>query len=378
MGSLYIHIPYCLRKCSYCDFFSSGDFSVADLDDYVELLRLELELLQKCRGNDSPLRTVFFGGGTPTLLSAEQVGRILRQIGACFGIAADCEISLEANPGTLSAEKLRGYRQAGVNRLSLGVQTLNDRFLQLLGRVHSADQARRSVALARAAGFDNLSLDLIFALPQQTLGQLEEDVGGLLDLQPQHLSLYGLTFEPGTPLFAQMDSGAVVEPDEQLYADSYLLINRLLTAAGFEHYEISNFARPGYRCRHNQVYWRRQECLAVGCGAHSFLANGWGQRWHVPPDFAAYRGRLRRGESPACLLEAFDREAALAETIYLALRTCDGLSREDFRQCFGVYPEAQFPQAFKRHAGRLALQGDRWRFDLSGWLLYDHLISDFL
>lgn len=378
MSSLYIHIPFCLRKCHYCDFFSADSFAVAELDDYVRLLELQSAQLRERYPATAPLRTIFFGGGTPSLLSAELIGRLLQRLADCFGISSDCEITLEANPGTLSAAKLTGYRQAGVNRLSLGVQTLDDQQLQLLGRVHTAAEARQAVDMARRAGFDNLSLDLIFALPGQTLELLSEDVEGLLALRPEHLSLYGLSFEPGTLLHEQLESGALCEVDEQAYADSYLLINRLLVAAGFEHYEISNFARPGYRCQHNQVYWQRRTCLALGCGAHSFDATGWGERWHVQPDLPAYRQKLQDGDQAIELLETFDRQAAMAETAYLALRTADGLSRAQFRKQFGVFPEDAFAAAFSRQTQHLLREEDRWRFDLRGWLLYDHLISSFL
>lgn len=378
MSSLYLHIPFCQRKCHYCDFFSAAGVSPVELDEYVQLLGLELQQLRERKFPVSPLKTIFFGGGTPSLLSAAQLNSILRELEQAFGFSAGCEISLEANPGTLTAEKLSGYRRAGVNRLSLGVQTLDDEQLQALGRIHSAAEARQAVALARQAGFDNLSLDLIFALPGQSLEQLEADVAGLLALQPEHLALYGLTFEPGTRLHEQLQQAELAEADDQAYADSYLLINKLLTAAGFEHYEISNFARAGQRCRHNQVYWQRQECLAIGCGAHAFIGEGWGERWHVPADLATYRQKLTNGQPALQLLESFDRQAAMAETIYLALRTADGLSRSAFQQCFDVYPEQAFAEAFRRHADRLTLLDDCWRFDLQGWLLYDHLISAFL
>ncbi|WP_303720712.1 radical SAM family heme chaperone HemW [Malonomonas rubra] len=378
MSGFYLHIPFCQRKCDYCDFYSLPLENDIELQRYVELLLREIDLLAKRWAMRGPLETVFFGGGTPSLLSAEQVDSILCQLDARFGIASRCEISLEANPGTVTAEKLRGYCRVGVNRLSLGVQTLNDVQLRLLGRIHSAAEAKQAVAMARQAGFTNLNLDLIFALPEQTLPQLEQDVAELLKLQPEHLSLYGLSFEPRTPLAKRQSLGQLTEPDEQFYVDSYLLIDRLLTAAGFEHYEISNFARPGFRCRHNQAYWRRQTCLAAGCGAHSFFSNGWGERWMVDTSLPNYCERLEHLELPMERLEDFDRQTAMAETVYLALRMVDGLSRTDFQRQFGVYPEAAFPTAFRRHGERLTLQDDRWCFDLQGWLLYDHLISDFL
>lgn len=378
MSSLYLHIPFCQRKCDYCDFFSTAAFCSDEIDQYVELLSLELAQLKRRYPETPLLQTLFFGGGTPSLLSVEQLGKILQRLDHSFGFSANCEISLEANPGTVDQVKLNGYRQAGVNRLSIGVQTLKDKYLRLLGRVHSAAEARQAVSMARAAGFENVSLDLIFALPGQTLQQLTEDVEALLALQPQHLSLYGLTFEADTALYERRQSGELAEVDEQAYVDSYLLINRLLTAAGFEHYEISNFARPGYRCRHNQVYWQRRSCLALGCGAHGFVADGWGERWQVPPDLRQYRQKLAAGGAALLLLESFDRQTAMAETIYLALRTADGLSRKSFKLRFGVFPEAAFPGAFRHLAERLSLRADCWCFDLQGWLLYDHLISAFL
>ena len=377
MSSLYLHIPYCLRKCAYCDFFSTAAQTSVPLAEYVELLLLELDLLKQRFPELAPLTTIFFGGGTPSLLSAEQVAQLLQQIDQAFEIAADCEISLEANPGTLTAEKLAGYRRAGVNRLSLGVQTLAAAQLNRLGRMHSADEARQAVTMARAAGFNNLNLDLIFALPLQTLEELSRDVGGLLALQPDHLSLYGLSFEPGTPLHSRLRSGDLQEPGEDFYADSYLLIDRQLTSAGFEHYEVSNFARPGYRCQHNQVYWQRQDCLALGCGAHGFSTAGWGERWHIPPDLSSYREKLRAGKEVAEPVENFTRQQAMAETLYLALRTRDGLSRDRFRAAFGAAPEDEFSAAFARCKPYLECQADRWRFNLQGWLLYDHLISHF-
>lgn len=378
MSSLYLHIPFCQRKCDYCDFYSAELTEPETLQNYVDLLRLELTLLANKYPVSEPLDTVFLGGGTPSLLAATQITSILQQTAATFNLSKECEISLEANPGTINLEKLQGYRQAGINRLSLGVQTLNNKKLQNLGRIHSAEEARRAVSLAREAGFDNLNLDLIFALPEQTPDQLSEDIDAFLVLQPQHLSLYGLSFEPGTPLEKRLQAGLINEADEQFYADSYRSIHQRLESAGFEHYEISNFARPGYRCRHNQVYWNRQPCLAVGCGAHSFIADGWGTRWATPANLTTYRSKLDAGILPMERIETFDRKSAMAEFVYLALRTADGLSRRAFQQHFNCTPETEFTNALRQAKERLTLVDEHWRFDLQGWLLYDHLISPFL
>ena len=377
MSSLYLHIPFCSRKCPYCDFFSQVG-SPQQLDEYVNLLCQHLEFLFKSNSKIPPLMTLFFGGGTPSLLTADQVGLILNLIRRRIGICADAEISLEANPGTLDPDKLGGYRLAGVNRLSLGVQSLRDDQLRLLGRIHTAEQALAAISQARAVGFDNLNLDLMFNLPGQNCRGLIEELEQLLALQPEHLSLYGLSFEEGTEFAQRLQAGKLKSLDEEEAAAQYRLLHERMQGAGFEHYEISNFARPGFRCRHNQIYWQRRGCLAAGCGAHSFMAADFGSRWAVPADLESFRRRLCQGEDPADRLETFDRRGAMAETIYLALRTADGLSRLDFHGRFGEFPESAFPKAFRRLGDRLSLEKDHWRFDLTGWLLFNHLISQFL
>jgi len=377
MSSLYLHIPFCCRKCPYCDFYSLVG-TPQQLDEYVDVLCNHLQFLLTTNPDLPALRTIFFGGGTPSLLKSDQVGRILDFLKSGFGLRDDAEISLEANPGTLDAEKLCGYRAAGINRLSLGVQSLRDDHLQLLGRVHTAGQAQSSVAQARAAGFDNINLDLMFNLPGQDRKALEEELEALLELRPEHLSLYGLSFEEGTEFSARLQKGELKPVEEQESAAQYRQLHHRLQQVGFEHYEISNFARPGFRCRHNQIYWQRSNCLGAGCGAHSFTSVGYGRRLAVPPDLERFRQRLEKGKDPAELLETFDRQGAMAETIYLALRTRDGLSQTDFLKRFGQTPEEVFPLAFQQLRERLRFEDDGWRFDLQGWLLYDHLISQFL
>lgn len=374
MSSLYLHIPFCRSRCPYCDFYSQLG-SPAELAEYVELLGADLRL--QAAPDASPLQTVFFGGGTPSLLSGKQVERLLTQIDSSFGLAEVCEISLEANPGYLDLQRLRDYHSAGVNRLSLGIQSLCDDQLRLLGRKHDSADAHAAVSLARRAGFTNLSLDLMFARPGLTCRQLEAELEQLLGLQPEHVSLYGLSYEQGTRFTERLALGELQDASEDEYADQYLLIHEQLAAAGFKHYEISNFARPGFACRHNQVYWRRQTCLAAGCGAHSFFSDGWGERWAIPADLPGYRRCLQQGRHPAQQIERFDRRGAMVETIYLALRTSEGLDGGAFADRFGIRPEAAFPDAFLRLRGHLDLSGKSWSLRPSGWLLYDHLISAF-
>lgn len=377
MAGLYLHIPFCRRKCPYCDFYSV-ETSAAALSEYVELLLRQLDRENRAGDWRGPFTSVFFGGGTPSLLEPAAVGQILERAARRFGLSADAEISLEANPGTVTPESLAGYRAAGVNRLSLGIQSLAAENLKLLGRIHDPAEAKRAVARARRAGFDNLSCDLIFALPGQTRQSLAEELDRFLELAPDHLSCYGLTVEEGTPFYRLHRAGSLELPDEDRYAELYGAIDERLRGEGFRHYEISNYARPGFECRHNLLYWQRRPCLGVGAGAHSFLDRGWGERRSVVADLARYRAALDRGEGPAEVLETFDRHGAMAETLYLGLRTSAGVEEEAFRARFGSGVAAAFPEAVRGAGERLSLRDGRWRLDLDGWLLFDHLIAAFL
>lgn len=374
-SGLYIHVPFCRRKCDYCDFFS---LPVADgvPADYPGLLLEQLRLTAPVW--PGPLTTVFFGGGTPSLLEPAAVARLIDAAAARFGLAGDAEISLEANPGTVDPERLRAFHTAGVNRLSLGIQSFSDRQLVALGRLHDRRTALRAVEQARRAGFDNLALDLIFALPGQTAADLEREMGMLLSLAPEHVSCYGLSVEEGTPLAARHRHKPLALPDEERFAELYSLAAERLGAAGYRHYEISNHARPGFECRHNLGYWRRRSCLGLGPGAHSFRADGWGERLAIPPDLERYAAELRSGREPSVSLECFDRSGAMAETLYLGLRTADGVADTAFRERFGCSVAEAFPVALRQAGARLTLIDGRWRFDRAGWLLYDHLITPFL
>ncbi len=372
MSGLYLHIPFCRRKCPYCDFFSLAGRE-EQLAGYHRLLVRQLELADGA-GWRGPFATVFFGGGTPSLLRPGQVAAILEAVAAGPGLEPDAEISLEANPGTLDPGTLRALRAAGINRLSLGVQSLDDGRLRQLQRLHDAATARRVVIQARQAGFDNLSLDLMFALPGQNRRELERELEELLALEPEHVALYGLSIEAGTPWAADPPE----LPDEETYAALYRLAHERLVAAGYRHYEISNFARPGRACRHNLGYWRRHSCLGLGAGAHSFAAAGWGDRLAVPADLEAYRRRLDEGRDPMQSLERFDRRGAMAETVYLALRTANGLDAAAFRHRFGEDFTTAFAAAHKRLGAVLRREGDRWFLSWRDWLLYDHLIAHFL
>ncbi len=377
MSSIYIHIPFCSRKCPYCDFFSQPGTN-ADIAAYGSLLEKNIHLLARDTAVDSPLTTIFFGGGTPSLLEPSQIQVILQHLDNAFNIADHAEITLEANPGTVSLEKLQGYRAAGLNRLSLGIQSLTDRNLRILGRIHDRKTAIASVKDARKAGFDNISLDLIFALPEQSLEQNAAEVEQLLELNPEHIALYGLSFEEGTPFGQKAETGQLSPCSEELYAAQYRQIHELVSDAGFEHYEISNFARPGHRCQHNQVYWKRDTCLAIGCGAHGFDQRSWGRRWLIPADIPQVTKMLQNNKNPAETIETFDCESAMSEYCYLRLRTSDGLDLAEFQTRFNHSAEQVFRTALARCQNHLIRANNTLTFDLDGWLIYDHLISEFL
>ena len=380
MSSLYVHIPFCLQKCPYCDFFSQVG-TAQQIDAYVDLLITHLSVFRnEGVGPFSPLKTIFFGGGTPSLLSVEQLNTLLNQIKHTFSFEDYPEISLEANPGTVTAEKLHGYRQAGVNRLSIGVQSLDDNNLQTLGRIHNVEQVAHTVTSARDAGFDNISLDLMFGLPGQSTAALEREVVGLLGFFPEHISLYGLSYEEGTDFYWQRKAGKLVACADDLYAEQYQFIHDLLTDGGFIHYEISNFSRSTHQCRHNLNYWQRQTCHALGAGGHSFVDSGWGERWHVPADLKRYAEVLRLGENPAEFLEGYDRDSAMREYVYLTLRTRNGLDLKQFEEKF----DCSFTQKFSFELLKIGdyikidPKSGSYSFTTGGWLIYDHLISHFL
>lgn len=376
MPGLYLHIPFCQRKCPYCDFFSVEQHA-AHIAGYPELLQRHLAWAA-AHGWAGAFDTVYFGGGTPSLLPPRAVGTVLESIAREFGLAGDAEISLEANPGTVTLESLTGYRAAGVNRLSLGLQSLDPQQLTTLGRLHDATQGVQAVRWARQAGFANLSLDLIFALPGQTLAGLDGEINRYLDLAPEHLSCYGLTAEPDTPFHHRVQAGDLALPDGDCSAEAFLLLHRRLSAAGYAHYEIANYACPGRECRHNLGYWGRRPYLGVGAGAHSLREDGWGARWAVPAELAAYAAALAEHREPAAALESFDRAGAMSETLYLGLRTRKGVSDAAFREHFGCGVAAAYPAAVAKLSPWLEQRDGYWQLTVDGWLLYDRLIQEFL
>jgi oxygen-independent coproporphyrinogen III oxidase len=362
--SLYIHVPFCLKKCDYCDFASSADSGIP-LKEYAEGVVREMELRAGLLPDPVVSRTLYLGGGTPSLLPPELVARFISVARTLYGLLPDAEITLEANPGTVTRESLAGFRNAGVNRLSLGVQSFDDRMLTLLGRVHTAAEARDAVVAARGAGFDNLGLDLIHSLPGQTPQAWQEELRQAVELAPEHLSAYGLILEEGTPLHRLGEEGGFALPDDELGALMYRMTADILGATGYEQYEIANFARRGRRSRHNQVYWQRGSCLGFGAAAHSFLRNpSFGRRWHNPLDPTEYLSSLDMGKISEEESVVLTKRDAMSETFFLGLRMTDGVDTERFRESFGEDVRAVYGAEIdslldtgllRSHAGRLSI-----------------------
>jgi oxygen-independent coproporphyrinogen-3 oxidase len=341
--SLYIHIPYCRSKCPYCD-FNSHAAAVWPEQDYTRALIAELER----RAQEPPwagerVATIFFGGGTPSLFATPSIAEAIEACERLYGIEAGAEISLEANPGTVDRAKLCGLRRAGVNRISFGAQSFKAETLKFLGRIHDAEQTRRSARLAFEAGFERLNLDLIFAVPGQTFEDLLRDLDEAAALKPDHISCYNLTFEEGTAFFAALRRGQIRPLAQSVEARMYALVRRRMAELGYTMYEISNYARAGGQCRHNLAYWRAQSFLGVGAGAHSYARRGaGGRRWWNERAPAAYiEHALREGVAESGG-EVIDERTAAGEFVFLHLRLREGFAIAEFERRFGRGFEAFF------------------------------------
>jgi putative oxygen-independent coproporphyrinogen III oxidase len=349
---LYIHVPFCLRRCGYCDFFSTEGRRKL-IPGYVQALRREIQAVGAA-GEKPRAGSVFFGGGTPSLLAPRQMVDLMEEIRRAFRLEPDAEISLEANPGTVDYDRLAGYRAAGINRLSLGLQSADEGELRMLGRIHTFSEAVQACADVRRAGFTNLSLDLIYTLPAQNPASWERTIDRALSLAPEHLSLYALTLERGTKLARSVRRGELPAPDEDLAAEMYERAEEKLAAAGFRHYEISNWAKDGvpnlnsfnpaefplFACRHNLRYWLNLPYLGLGAGAHGCAA---GRRYSNIRSVEKYMERMRSGGarrfpySPAATNGRIrTREEEMRETMWLGLRLTEaGVNRERFQSRFG-------------------------------------------
>ncbi len=378
--ALYIHIPFCLKKCAYCDFVSAAG-STIPYDEYAAGVVREMELRSELLLHPLAATTLYLGGGTPSLLPPAAISRFITTARSRYGLSPDAEVTMEANPGTVTFKTLSAFHDAGVNRLSLGIQSLDDRLLNLLGRAHTAAQAEEAYAAARAAGFDNIGLDLMHSLPGQTVLEWEESLALVVALAPEHISAYGLTLEDGTPLHRQWEEGRLMLPDDEEGALMFELTTERLTAAGYEQYEISNFALPGRRSRHNQTYWKREPYLGFGAAAHSFLnAPSFGRRWQSPNDPAEYLRRVTGGELPEMESIILTRREAMAECFFLGLRTSDGVDTKRFHDCFGESVEQSYGAEIRRllSQGLLERHGRHLAIPASRLILSNQLLVHFV
>ena len=368
MSGIYLHIPFCERKCIYCDFYSIENRN--SMDEFVRALHREVEMNREYANHES-VDTIFFGGGTPSLLSPTVIAGILDVVHRTFRVEPAAEITLEANPGTVDREKLLAYKSAGINRLSFGVQSFHQDELEFLGRIHSAAEAEECVRWAKEAGFEDVSVDLMYALPQQTLGRWEDNLRRAVGLDVPHISAYSLIIEERTPL-ARMVNAKLVSPlPSDIEAEMYEFTMAYLAQRGFEHYEVSNYSRPGHCSRHNSNYWNHSNYLGLGPSAHSFWKN---RRWWNVASVWAYIEKVSGGMQPLAGEEFLQAKQLLHETVMLGLRS-DGVNIRSVGEKFGPDLPGRMVefsrQLFER---RLAVrEGDNLRLTDKGFMLCDEI-----
>jgi len=369
---VYVHVPFCVKKCYYCAFNTAPHDDEA-MRRYVSAVRSEIAIAARAGwASDVAVASVFFGGGTPSLLHPDDLAGILASLGRAFVVAPDAEITIECNPESVTRPKFEAYRASGVTRVSLGVQSLDDAILLTLGRLHGSTGARRAFEAARAAGCDNVSVDLMYGLPDQDGAAWRRTVGAVLDWRPDHLSPYGLSLDAGSVWGSTEVPGL---PPEDTVVEQYWTLAREARARGYDHYEISNYARPGFRSRHNLGYWRRGEYLAFGPGACGFLGD---VRWGNAKPVARYCGEIEAGRLPIETFERLDTGQALAERLILGLRTSDGVPREWLAARLEGDRRLAERVASWRAAGWLIDERDRVRLTEAGFLVSDALFVDLL
>lgn len=396
LTAVYFHYPYCIKKCPYCDFNSYGldhkraapngaSRSIEDLEqEYVSALLADLSSqIERANLTSQICTSVFFGGGTPSLMSPGSVELILKRLFSLMQPSPEIEITLEANPGTiqetLGADKLRDFRSAGVNRISMGVQSFQPKKLKFLGRIHSANDSLEAVENIRSAGFENFNLDLMFGAAGETLDEWLSDLNSACLLEPQHISMYGLTIEPGTEFAVRSSRGAKLKVGEERESQMYRAGTELLADENYGRYEISNFAQPGKSCKHNLSYWTRREYLGVGAGAHGFIQTGaWGQRLYNAPAPHDYIKRINTSSDAVIRREDLSKEQAQIEFFMLNLRKAEGFEADDYSMLFGE----EMPTAVQAvldqlsNAGMIALQDEHVQLSQEGFLFADSVFEE--
>lgn len=372
---LYIHIPFCVKKCAYCDFLSwSGDKE--QRVDYVRALEQEI-LSYKNFAEDYQVSTLYFGGGTPSVLEGELLERIMEAIRRTFQIEEKAEVTLEMNPGTALKEKLELYKKLGINRLSMGIQSVKNENLKLLGRIHTYEDFLESYCMAREAGFDNLSGDLISSLPGQTLAEWKEELEILMETPLEHVSVYQLIIEGGTEFYKKYGECEELLPDEETSREIYLWTGKYLKSRGFEQYEISNYAREGKQSAHNLRYWERKDYLGLGLGGASMIRN---MRMSNTRDWDKYMAYCRDPGKIREEVEVLEESGQMEEFMFLGLRKTRGISKKEFRRTFGKDIDLVYEKTLEKYLknGMLQESGDRIFLSEEGILLSNQVFADFL
>ena len=377
MRGLYIHIPFCVQKCRYCDFLSFGKRGGEEITYYMERLKREIALI----ADGGELDTVFVGGGTPSLLPAGEMTGLMAAVKGAFGLKKDSEVTVEANPGTLDWEKAQEYRESGVNRISIGAQTFDDGLLKRIGRIHDSNQIFEAFSAARKAGFENINLDLMYGLPGQTLSGRLDSVSAALELDPEHISMYALILEEDTALYEDVQAGRERLPHEDTVADMGDVAAARLKANGYGRYEVSNFAKEGFACRHNLLYWQSGDYFAAGLGAvGARWSGGTVVRTRNAWDLDRYLALIDGGTPAVAQTETESDRDAMFTYVMMALRTTKGFDRREFAERFGQEFESAFPRsaANARRDRLLLLEPGRVRLSQRGMDVMNIVLSDIL
>jgi len=378
--SLYVHIPYCLTKCPYCDFNAYAAKSWPE-ERYVEALCKEFSE----NANTAPWKgqwvdSIYFGGGTPSLFRPASFHRLLSVVYASCFPTAEHEVSLEADPASVFTGLLEDYRGTGVSRLSFGIQSFQASILTTLGRLHDVEMASRGIEFARAAGFKNINVDLIYGVPGQTLRMVQEDLRTTLEYGPEHVSIYGLTYEKNTPFYTWRNRGVLSPVSEDVETEMYECIHDSFCARGYQHYEISNFCLPGFPSRHNVGYWQGKNYLGIGAGSHSYASTpGWGWRRSNMTNPTQYMDAVSAGRSPAQMKEALTQEQARTEYMFLTLRQSAGITLSEFYRRFGAELFEAYPHTSDYvRRGLMEVDGGTIRLTRQGVLLADNIFASFV
>ncbi len=370
-AGIYVHIPFCDRKCRYCDFYSETDTQKIPL--FLEALKKEMQLTSV---PDLKSDTLYIGGGTPSLLTPKQMGKIVDWAALCFNLGASSEMTLEINPATASTRDLQDYAAFGFNRINIGVQSFNDQNLAFLGRKHDSQQALAAVKAAKDAGFNNIGIDLIYGLPDQSVASWKKDLMQAIRLGPKHLSCYILTYEPHTPLYRDVEAGNVAPLSDLHTAELFRMTHNFLSAAGYEHYEISNFARGSrWRSVHNQKYWNFVPYIGLGPDAHSFKIP---QRWWNHRSLDHYIEDVQKGVAPRSEEEELNEEQQMIEALFLGLRQSDGIQLETFQQNFHMDFKLYFHKALDRFEAEdwIDMNENHCRLTVEGMLFLDRIVDE--